>query len=122
MSAPSDSWRSPALVALIAGGITFCIGELIWQLIGEGPFGWHVVQVRTWQGGIEVLALAGLLALAATLRSPRWRLASIAILAELYLRRHFVDLPMLVDLVYLEILIGLGAGAARLCGIVARTT
>ena len=117
MSAPSDSWRSPALVALIAGGITFCIGELIWQLIGEGPFGWHVVQVRTWQGGIEVLALAGLLALAAMLRSPRWRLASIAILAELYLRRHFVDLPMLVDLVYLEILIGLGAGAARLCGI-----
>ena len=111
-----ERWPSFVLVALIAGGAIFCIGELISQLIDNGPFGWHLTRARTWQGGLEVLALAALLAvIAGFVRAPRWRALVLLALGELYLRRHYVDLPMLVDLVYFEILIGLGAGAARLC-------
>lgn len=111
-------WPSWVLAALIAAGTVFFIGELIAQLIGDGPFGWHLSRPRTWQGGLEVLALATLLAaVAGGVRSPRWRAVLLIALGELYLRRHYVDLPMLIDVVYFEILIGLGAGAARLCGL-----
>ena len=110
-------WPSFVLAALIAAGTVFFIGDLIHQLITEGPFGWHLSRARTWQGGLEVLALAVLLAaIAGFVKSARWRAVLLIALAELYLRRHFVDVPMLVDIVYFEILIGLGAGLARLCG------
>jgi hypothetical protein len=111
-----ERWPSFVLVALIAAGTIFCIGELISQLIDNGPFGWHLTRERTWQGGLEVLALAALLpVIAGLVRAPRWRALLLLALGELYLRRHYVDLPMLVDLVYFEIFIGLGAGVARLC-------
>ena len=51
-------WPSFVLAALIAAGTVFFIGDLIHQLITEGPFGWHLSRARTWQGGLEVLALA----------------------------------------------------------------
>ena len=112
------SWPSFVLAALIAIGTSFFIGDLIAQLIDDGPFGWHLSRARTWQGGLEVLALGALLAaIAGFVKSPRWRAVLLIALGELYLRRHYVDLPMLVDIVYFEILIGLGAGAARLCGL-----
>src|SRR6185312_13252977 len=107
--------RLALLVALIASGAALFIGSLIHELIGEGPFGFHIAREATWQGGLEVLALAALLAaIAAFVRAPRWRMALMLVLAALYLRRHAVDLSMLIDLAYLEILIGLGAAAARL--------
>ena len=116
--APRGHWVSPVLAALIAVGAVASIGVLIQQLIGEGPFGWHLERARTWQGGLEVLALATLLALVAgAVRAPRWRAVLLLALAGLYLRRHYVDLPMLADLACFEILIGLGAFAARLCGL-----
>jgi hypothetical protein len=109
-------WQTMLLALLIAGGAAFFIGELITQLIGDGPFGWHLSRDPTWQGGLEVLALCALLAIVAScVTSPRWRAVLLLGLGELYLRRHYVDLPMLIDLAYFEILIGLGAGAARLC-------
>ena len=107
--------RLALLVALIASGAALFIGSLIHELIGEGPLGFHIAREATWQGGLEVLALAALLAtIAAFVRAPRWRMALMLVLAALYLRRHAVDLSMLIDLGYLEILIGLGAAAARL--------
>jgi hypothetical protein len=103
------------LVILIAGGAAFFVGDLIHELIGRGPFGFHLARDGTWQGGLEVLALAALLAaIAAFVRAPRWRIALMVVLAALYLRRQAVDLSMLVDLVFLEILVGLGACAARI--------
>ena len=109
---------SIALAALIGVGTVFFIGEMIWQLIARGPFGYHLTRAPTWQGGLEVLALCALLALiAGCVRSPRWRTVLLLLLGELYLRRHYVDVPILIDIFYLEILIGLGAGAARLCGL-----
>jgi hypothetical protein len=104
------------LAVLIVAGAVFCIGEPIWQLLVKGPFSWHMQRPRTWQGGIEVLALGTLLAGVATLASARWRLVLTLVFAELYLRRHFVDLPFLVDVAYLELLIGLGALASRWTG------
>jgi hypothetical protein len=103
------------LVLLIAGGTAFFTGSLIHELIGVGPFGYHITRDETWQGGLEVLVLAALLAIvAAFVRAPRWRIAMMLALAALYLRRHAVDLSMLIDVAYLEILVGLGACAARL--------
>ncbi|HEX5122977.1 MAG TPA: hypothetical protein VFV97_07005, partial [Rhodanobacteraceae bacterium] len=103
------------LIVLIAGGTALFIGSLIHELIGVGPFGFHLRRDETWQGGLEVLALAALLAMiAAFVRAPRVRIVLMLVLAALYLRRHAVDLSMLIDVAYLEILIGLGAGAARL--------
>ncbi|HKE48298.1 MAG TPA: hypothetical protein VKB52_09535 [Rhodanobacteraceae bacterium] len=113
----AERWPSYLLALLIASGTVLCIGELIVQLVGEGPFGWHLSRDRAWQGGLEVLALAALFALFAGLvKSPRWRAVLLIVLGLAYLRRHAVDLPMLVDVLYFEILIGLGAGAARLAG------
>ena len=107
--------RLVVLVLLIAGGAAFFTGSLIHELIGRGPFGFHIARNETWQGGLEVLVLAALLAaIAAFVRAPRWRIALMLALAALYLRRHAVDLSMLIDVAYLEILVGLGACAARL--------
>jgi hypothetical protein len=105
------------LAVLIVGGAAFFVGVPIWQLLVDGPFSWHLEQPRTWQGGIEVLVLAALLALAALSKSPRWRLLATLAFAEFYLRRHYVDLPLLVDVLYLELLVGLGAAAARVAGL-----
>ncbi len=107
---------------LIAAGTIACIGVVIDQLVGWGPFGWHVSRARTWQGGLEVLALAALLALVAgVVRSTFWRAVLLVAIGELYLRRQYVDVPMLIDVLYVEILIGAGAFAAKVCG-AARTS
>ncbi len=96
----------------------FFVGDLISELIGDGPFGWHLGRPQTWQGGLEVLALCALLAaVAGWVTAPRWRGWLLLVLGELYLRRHYVDLPILIDVLYFEILIGLGAWAARICGL-----
>ncbi|MET0230792.1 MAG: hypothetical protein ABW186_07680 [Rhodanobacteraceae bacterium] len=112
-----ERWPSYVLALLIAAGTIACIGVLIDELVGWGPFGWHLSRARTWQGGVEVLALVALLALVAgTVRSTLWRAVLLVAIGELYLRRHYVDLPMLIDVLYVEILIGAGAFAAKLCG------
>lgn len=111
-------WPSFVLAALIAAATVFLLGGMIDQLVDKGPFGWHLGRERTWQGGLEVLALAALMAAAAGwIAAPRWRALVLVVLGESYLRRHYVDLPILFDVVYFEILVGLGAGLARLCGL-----
>jgi len=81
------------------------------SLLWIGPFLWHVQQPAAWQGGLEALALLALVfaALHASRlsRAVRWLLL-LAPLA-LYLRRHHVDLALLVSLGYLEGLMALGA-------------
>ncbi|HVV98045.1 MAG TPA: hypothetical protein VHC92_12970, partial [Rhodanobacteraceae bacterium] len=114
----SERWPSYVLALLIAAGTIAFIGIVIDQLVDKGPFGWHLSQPRTWQGGLEVLALAALLAVVAgVVRSALWRALLLVAIGEFYLRRHYVDLPMLVDVLYVEALIGAGAFAAKLCGI-----
>ncbi len=85
-----------------------------WQLVVPGPFAWAIAQPFTWQGGIEALLLV--LAVGAGLSlDRRWSLAVLAALPlAFYLRRHAVDVPLLIDLAYLEIVVGVGAFVLRL--------
>lgn len=112
-NAMSASTRATnALAALAVMAAVACIGVPGWQLV-SGPLHWHVHQPAFWQGGIEALALVGLVGagFACTRR------AALALLVALplafYLRRHAADAPLLLDLLYLEIIVGLGALARR---------
>lgn len=93
----------------------FC-GIVAWHLIVPGPFDWHLSIAPTWQGGLEALALIAGLAGAQFVASARARVTLSVLLAALYLRRHAVDLPLLVDALYLEITVALGALALRAGG------
>ena len=117
-SATRDLPRSKqtAMLAVIILGAAACIGIVAWQLLGPGPFEWHVELPRFWQGGIEALVLMATLGAVQALRSKSWRFALSAMLAELYLRRHAVDAAVIVDMIYLELAIALGALVLRLCG------
>ncbi|HEU4665252.1 MAG TPA: hypothetical protein VFS55_14585, partial [Dokdonella sp.] len=86
-----------------------------WQLIGPGPFKWHIAQPAYWQGGLEGLVLVALTASAFALSSRSALLLATAALA-LFLRRHAVDVPLLIDVLYLEIVVGTGMAVRRLCG------
>lgn len=102
-------------MAIIAIGVAFIVIPG-WQLLDPGPFKWHIAQPAFWQGGTEALVLFGLLALAQLLPTRSGRLTFTLVLAELYLRRHAVDAAAIVDIVYFEICIGLGALVFRLSG------
>ncbi|MEO5559152.1 MAG: hypothetical protein ABIO49_05115 [Dokdonella sp.] len=107
------------LIAIaIVLGAAVCVGYPIWELLTEGPFSWHVSQPGTWQGGLEVLILAAVMvAVSWWVDSHRLRLVLLLGLAELYLRRHYVDLPIIVDLLYFELLVGVGGLVARWFGL-----
>jgi len=114
--AQSRSIRTTLLFILIAGGALACIVIPLWQLIIRGDLHWEVSQAAFRQGGIEALIL--LLAFAATLQlsDRKWRLLICLGLAMLYLRRHAVDAAVVVDLLYVEFILALGAFTTRLCG------
>jgi hypothetical protein len=88
-----------------------------WHLIVPGPFDWHIKQPEFVQGGIEALVLIGLVGGAFMFASRRWVVLLCALVLELYLRRHAVDVSLLIDLLYLEIIVGVGALMRRLFGV-----
>ena len=88
-----------------------------WQMIGPGPFDWHVQQPAFVQGGIEALLLIVLVAGVFTVRASRVTLLLAAAILAAYLRRHAVDIPLMIDLLYVEIVVGLGMFVRRLCGV-----
>lgn len=95
--------------------VAFC-GIVAWHLIVPGPFDWHLSIAPTWQGGLEALALMMLLAATQYLRQPRVRTGLAIAFCALYLRRHAVDVPLVINALYLEITIALGALALRSTG------
>lgn len=100
-----------ALVAVVAAAAFVAVPA--WQLIGPGPFDWHVRQAAFVQGGLEALALIALAGVGLML-DRRWSLLALSGLPILfYLRRHAVDVPLLIDVAYLEIVVGLGALVLR---------
>lgn len=111
-SAP-PAWR---LAAALAVAVVFC-AVVAWGLIVPGPFDWALHDARAYQGGIEVAALLLGLAALQGLPAPRWRLGACLLLAALYLRRHAVDLPLLLCLGYLEFTLALGAALGRCAGV-----
>lgn len=73
-------------------------------------------QVTAVQGGIEVLLLWFALALAVSVPwRRRWRALMVTALAWFYLRRHHVDVPSLVALLYVEGLIAAGILLLGVC-------
>uniref|UniRef100_UPI0027BB1F9F hypothetical protein n=1 Tax=Dokdonella sp. TaxID=2291710 RepID=UPI0027BB1F9F len=73
--------------AIVVAAVTFIIVPA-WQLIGPGPFDWHVRQPAFWQGGIEALALAALHAAGLAINRGGALIGLVALPAALYLRRH----------------------------------
>jgi hypothetical protein len=114
---PIESRRALALAVLAALLAATIIATPAWQLLVNGPFSWHVRQAAYWQGGLEALTLIGIVACAFAFAAQRLALAIASIALLLYLRRHAVDAALLLDLLYIEIIIGLGAFARRLCGL-----
>lgn len=115
----TDSPAAPAAWRLLlALGVAVALCAVVaWGLIVPGPFDWALHDARAYQGGIEVAALLLALAALQALPAPRWRLAACLLLAALYLRRHAVDLPLLLCLGYLEFTLALGAALGRCAGV-----
>jgi hypothetical protein len=114
---PIEIRRALAL-AVFAGVLAVAfIAVPAWQLLVPGPLDWHVRQPAYWQGGLEALVLIGIVAGSFAFATHRLVLAIAAIAMLLFLRRHAVDVALLLDVVYLEIVIGLGAFARRLAGL-----
>ena len=104
-----------ALLMIVSGAAFVIIPT--WQLLEFGPFSWHIRLPEFWQGGVEGLALAAVL-FAAQLLPQRLARAGVSILvAEMYLRRHGVDVAVLIDVIYFELCFGLGALVMRTCGL-----
>jgi hypothetical protein len=88
-------------LALLALGLAFTAVPL-WNLLDVGPFLWHIGRPGAVQGGAELITLVALVFAATLLPGPRWRAATAVALITLYLRRHAVDVPTLLVMVYLE--------------------
>ena len=100
-------------LALLALGLAFTAVPL-WNLLDVGPFLWHIGRPGAVQGGAELAALVALVFAATLLPGPRWRAAVAVALIALYMRRHAVDVPTLLVMVYLELIIALGVLVLRL--------
>ena len=96
-----------AIVAMTLLGL-ICIGVPMWQLLTYQPYDFALTLPQTWQGGIEALVLFTLLASAQRIRYRGACFVIVFLVAELYLRRHAVDVSAIVDLIYFEILVGIG--------------
>lgn len=116
LSAPAR--RSVPLIVLALVGAALGIGITAWNLLwGGGPFLWHVAQPSSWQGALEALAVGAVIAAGFAIN----RGAALALLVGLpvlfYLRRHATDVPLLLDLILFEIVIGLGMALRRVAGL-----
>jgi hypothetical protein len=98
----------------LAGALAIVLGVAalllpVFDLTAEGRIlHWHVSQPGFRQGAVELLALGALLWLALSIKRA-WAAWIAVIPCLLYLRRHHVDLPALMALVYLEMLVAMGA-------------
>lgn len=109
---PSRFRTNIGLAALLSSAFAL-VAIPIHQLIVPGPFDWHVQTPRFWQGGLEALVLAVLLAVGFARNGRAAWFGLVALPAAFYLRRHAVDVPLLIDLAYLEITVGLGMAVRR---------
>lgn len=112
--AAPDRPSIPLVILALAGAVIF-IGVTGWQLTwGGGPFLWHISQPSAWQGALEIAGL-GASIVAGLLVNRRWALlALVAVPSLLVLRRHGTDIPLVLDLIHFEIVIGLGMALRRL--------
>lgn len=103
-----------ACIALVFAVVLCAV--VAWQLLVPGPFDFAVADASGWQGGLEAAALLAGLALLQHLDSPRRRLLASLLLAALYARRHAIDAPFVLCLLYLEFTLAFGAAVLRAVG------
>lgn len=120
MHVPPRAGTIPKKAAPLGGSVIIGLAALLctvvgWQLLVPGPFDWAVTRPAAWQGGLEAAALLAGLALAQRL-APRARLIVSVAIAAVFLRRHAVDAPLLLCVLYLEFTLALGAAVARVAG------
>lgn len=115
LSAPAR--RSFPLIVLAVAGAALGIGITAWNLIWDGPFLWHVAQPSSWQGALEAIAVGALIAAGFAINRAVALALLVGLPALLYLRRHATDVPLLLDLILLEIVIGLGMALRRWAGL-----
>jgi hypothetical protein len=101
-------WRSIVFLMLLVTSAAVFIVVPIRELASFPATEWIVAQPQSWQGGLEGIALALLLVASQRLNNGRWRFIAVAVLSELYLRRHGADTAIFIDVVFVEILIALG--------------
>jgi hypothetical protein len=114
--APTSGGPASLRRAFVVGLAAVLCAFVGWQLVVPGPLGWAVSQPAAWQGGLEAAALLAGLALAQCLATPRARLLASLLIAAPYLRRHAVDAPLVLCVLYLEFTLALGAAVARAAG------
>jgi hypothetical protein len=71
-------------------------------------FGWHFQQPDFVQGGIELLSILIFLFVCGFASGTKWKYLLLIAITEAYLRRHNVDVALLIAFLYAESLIGLG--------------
>lgn len=81
----------------------------LYSLFEAGPFNWQIHQAAFRNGGIEALVFGGAVVLVCLYaRNARQRMIALCILGLLYLRLHYVDLPLFAAILYLEALLAIG--------------
>jgi len=119
----SDVIAAPArstvpLIVLALAGAALGIGVTGWNLLwGGGPFLWHVAQPSSWHGALEALAVGALIAAGLAINRGAALALLVGLPVLLYLRRHATDVPLLLDLIVFEIVIGLGMALRRAAGL-----
>ena len=84
------------------------------SLFVDGPLHWQVHAGRFKYGGIEALAFASLIAIACLfVRTAIVRGLVICAIGLVYLRLHYVDLPLISGLVYVEAILAIGKLVVR---------
>ncbi|HUD43900.1 MAG TPA: hypothetical protein VMR06_18095 [Dokdonella sp.] len=118
----AQSRVSLLLTVLAIAATAAFIGITGWQLTwGGGPFLWHISHPSSWQGALEAGGLAASI-VAGFLVNRRWALLTLVALPTLLvLRRHGSDIPLALDLIQFEIVIGLGMALRRLLRLPAAT-
>lgn len=110
--------RSVPLIVLAVAGAALGIGITAWNLLwGGGPFLWHIAQPSSWQGALEALAVGALIAAGFAINRGAALALLVGLPTLLYLRRHATDVPLLLDLILFEIVIGLGMALRRWAGL-----
>jgi hypothetical protein len=109
-------WKERLFALLIPFAAAAFIAVTAWQLVIAGPFAWHVTTARSWQGAAEGMVLAALLASGLSRNSTLSLLMLVLLPALFYLRRHAVDLPLVIDGIYIESIFALGNIGRRYCG------
>jgi hypothetical protein len=116
VSFPSCVLRGRSGIFLLWFSAVFFVGIVAWNLWNYVPYRAGLTFPQTWQGAIEAVVLFALLCLALQIRRALFCALAMGAIAEVYLRRHGVDVATIVDLAYFESIVLIGVACSRWFG------